>query len=57
MVKKGEAIGRLMQTEFVDKYPDPVLIPPALRARNAVLSAANEKAFSDAEALGWEPVK
>ena len=54
MVKKGSAVGGLMQVEFFDKYPNPALIPPALRARYAALSAANAKAFSDAEALGWE---
>jgi regulator of sirC expression with transglutaminase-like and TPR domain len=53
MVKKGDATGRLMQIEFADKYPDPALIPPTLRARHAVLAAANEKAFREAEALGW----
>jgi regulator of sirC expression with transglutaminase-like and TPR domain len=54
MVKKGEATGRLIQTEFVEKYPEPALIPLALRARFAMLSAANAKTFRDAEALGWE---
>lgn len=53
MVKKGSAVAGLMQAEFVDKYPDPALIPPALRGRYAALAAANEKAFRDAEALGW----
>jgi regulator of sirC expression with transglutaminase-like and TPR domain len=58
MVKQGSAIGRMMRAEYSDKYPDPALIPPALRARYAVLSAANDKAFRDAQALGWEaPVR
>lgn len=53
MVKKGSAVGRLMQVEFLDRYPSPALIPAALRARYAALAVANEKAFRDAEALGW----
>jgi len=57
MVKKGSAVGELMKAEFVDKYPSPALIPPALRSRYALLVAANEQAFRDAEALGWESAK
>jgi regulator of sirC expression with transglutaminase-like and TPR domain len=53
MVKKGTALAGLMQAEFVEKYPNPALIPPALRARYATLAAANGKVFRDAEALGW----
>lgn len=55
MVKKGTAIGAIMKAEFQDKYPLPSLIPTNLRRRFAQLAAANEKAFADAEALGWEP--
>ncbi len=55
MVKKGTAYGALLQGEFIDKYPDPALIPPAQRARYVLLRQQNEKAFKDAEALGWEP--
>jgi regulator of sirC expression with transglutaminase-like and TPR domain len=55
LVKKGSAVGEMMKAEFHDKYPDPALIPPALRPRYATLSAANEKAFRKAESLGWEP--
>lgn len=54
MVKKGSAVGGLMQAEYFDKYPNPASIPPPLRARYAVLAAANDKVFWDAEALGWE---
>jgi len=54
MVKKGSAMGELMKAEFLDRYPVPALIPPALRPRYAALVAANEKAFRDAAALGWE---
>lgn len=54
MVKKGSAMGGILKAEFQDRYPVPALIPPALRPRYAMLAAANEKAFRDAEALGWE---
>lgn len=53
LVKKGSAMGALMTAEFVDKYPSPAMIPPALRSRYAMLAAANERAFRSAEALGW----
>ncbi|HYI38707.1 MAG TPA: transglutaminase family protein [Allosphingosinicella sp.] len=53
LVKKGSAMAGLMKAEFVDQYPRPALIPPARRSRYAMLAAANEKAFRDAEALGW----
>jgi regulator of sirC expression with transglutaminase-like and TPR domain len=55
LVKKGSAMGGMLQAEFDGRYPVPALIPPALRPRYAMLAAANEKAFRDAEALGWEP--
>lgn len=54
MVKKGSAIGAMVKAEFAEKYPIPALIPPPLRRRYAELAAANEKAFADAAALGWE---
>ncbi len=58
MVKKGSAFAGQLQVEFIDKYPNPALIPSTLRPRYQMLAAANEKAFKDAEALGWrEPVK
>lgn len=55
LVKKGTVMGELMKAEFVDRYPVPALIPPELRPRYAILAEANRKAFTDAEALGWEP--
>jgi hypothetical protein len=55
LVKKGSAMGGMLQVEFQDKYPVPALIPPELRPRYTMLAAANEKAFRDAEALGWDP--
>jgi regulator of sirC expression with transglutaminase-like and TPR domain len=57
LVKKGSAMAGMLQSEFQAKYPTPASIPPALRARYARLAAANDKAFRDAEALGWEPAK
>ena len=57
IVKKGSALAGLMQTEFIDKYPNPSLVPVALRPRYKMLAAANAKAFSVAETLGWEPEK
>jgi regulator of sirC expression with transglutaminase-like and TPR domain len=57
LVKKGSAMGSMINAEFHDTYPVPALIPPALRSRYAMLAAANEKAFRDAEALGWEPAR
>lgn len=54
LVKKGTAMGGLLQTEFLDKYPTPASIPPALRPRYAMLAKGNEAAFGEAEALGWE---
>lgn len=55
MVKKGTAAGLLLQAEYVRKYPNPSLVPAPLRTRYRLLAAANEKAFRDAEALGWRP--
>lgn len=55
MVKKGHAAAAMMQAEFVDKYPDPTLIPPHLRPRFAALRAAYQERFRQAEALGWQP--
>ena len=57
MVKRGSAFAGQLQIEFIDKYPNPALIPMALRSRYQMLAAANAKAFKDAEALGWEPEK
>jgi regulator of sirC expression with transglutaminase-like and TPR domain len=57
LVKRGSAVAGMMKAEFQDKYPMPALIPAALRPRYAMLAAANDKAFRDAQALGWEPAK
>lgn len=53
MVKKGSAAAGQMQVEYHDLYPDPALVPAALRARYRMLAEANAKAFGEAEALGW----
>lgn len=55
MAKKGTAIAGMMQAEFVDKYPNPKLIPANLVPRYRQLAAMNEATFKAAEALGWEP--
>lgn len=55
MVRRGHALGELMRLEFVERYPAPALIPPALRTRYVQLAEQNERAFKDAEALGWRP--
>lgn len=55
MVKKGTAVAGILQTEFVEKYPNPALIPAALHPRYQMLAEQNKKLFKDAEALGWEP--
>lgn len=55
MAKKGTALAGMMQAEFVDKYPNPQLIPPNLRLRYRQLAEMNAATFEAAEALGWEP--
>jgi integrase len=57
MTKRGTAFAGLLQTEFIDKYPTPSMIPVPLRPRYRMLAQANAKAFADAEALGWEEPK
>lgn len=51
----GSAYGGLIQAEFADKYPIPILIPEALRPRYWFLCERNQAHFARAEALGWEP--
>jgi regulator of sirC expression with transglutaminase-like and TPR domain len=57
MVKKGTAIARMMQAEFIDSYPSPDAIPEPLRQRYRMLAAQNRSSFEAAEALGWEPAE
>ena len=55
MVKLGTAYGELMRVEFIERFPTPAMIPPALRQRYAMLAQRNQRAFQEAEGLGWEP--
>lgn len=55
MVKLGSAYGELLRIEFVERYPVPAMIPPALRQRYLMLAQENQHWFQTAEALGWEP--
>ena len=55
LVKLGSAYGELIRTEFVDLFPTPNAIPPALQQRYMTLAHQNQAAFAAAEALGWEP--
>lgn len=57
MVRKGTAISSIIKAEFEDKFVIPALIPVNLRRRYSLLTAAYQKAFADAEALGWEKSK
>jgi regulator of sirC expression with transglutaminase-like and TPR domain len=57
MAAQGTAYGRLLEVEFIEKYPIPYLIPEALRPRRLMLIERNVSLFSAAEALGWEPVE
>jgi regulator of sirC expression with transglutaminase-like and TPR domain len=55
LVKLGSAYGELMRVEFLDRFPTPAAIPPALRGRYMTLAQGNQRAFQAAEALGWQP--
>jgi hypothetical protein len=55
MLKKGTAMAELMRVEFTEPYSTPALIPPPLRPRYQFLAEQNERAFVNAEALGWTP--
>jgi regulator of sirC expression with transglutaminase-like and TPR domain len=55
LVKLGSAYGELLRVEFLDRFPIPAAIPPALRGRYMRLAQGNQRAFQAAEALGWEP--
>jgi len=57
MVKQATAYAGLIDTEFVEKYPDPNTIPPVLVSRYKMLAAKNQALFKAAEALGWTPVE
>lgn len=56
MLTRGSAHGELLRTEFIERFPNPQLIPPALRPRFQMLASQNAAAFQQAEAWGWTPV-
>lgn len=53
MVAEGSAYGRMLEAEFISKFPTPADIPMGLRTRYSFLAEQNELAFSKAESLGW----
>ncbi|WP_161782120.1 transglutaminase family protein [Erythrobacter longus] len=53
MLTRGSAHGELLRTEFIERFPNPQLIPPALRPRFQMLASQNAAAFQQAEAWGW----
>lgn len=55
VLSRGSAYGELLRTEFVERYPTPAQIPPALRPRYQLLASQNAAAFQQAEAWGWAP--
>jgi regulator of sirC expression with transglutaminase-like and TPR domain len=55
LVKLGSAYAELMRVEYLERFPTPALIPPALRQRYMMLAQRNRFTFQTAEALGWEP--
>ncbi|HST35268.1 MAG TPA: transglutaminase family protein [Allosphingosinicella sp.] len=57
MAKLGTAYAGLMRIEFVQRYPNPALIPDDMRGRYVMLAQRNQQAFQSAEALGWEPMQ
>ena len=57
IVKKGTAYGRLLDHDFIKKYPRESDIPAAEMPRAVALSRANQGAFAKAEALGWREPK
>ena len=57
MLTRGSAHGELLRTEFIERFPNPRSIPPALRPRFKMLSSQNAAAFQQAEAWGWTPVQ
>jgi hypothetical protein len=55
LVKLGTAYAELMRVEFLERFPTPAMLPPALRQRYMLFAPRNQLAFQGAEALGWEP--
>ncbi len=57
LTKKGTAYYRLLERDFIRKYPRESDIPPAEMPRAVELQRANQDAFAKAEALGWREPK
>lgn len=57
MAKKGTASYRLLERDFIRRYPREADIPAAEMPRALALSRANREAFARAEALGWREPK
>lgn len=57
MVKLGTAYAELMRVEFIERFPTPAMLPPALLRRYEMFAGQNHGAFQAAEALGWEPAR
>lgn len=53
LVKLGSAYYNLLRTEFIERYPSSAAVPQHLHARYRFLSAQNQAAFRQAEAMGW----
>lgn len=53
LIFQGTGYGRLMEVEFLQRYPTPDLIPPGLLPRYRMLASRNQQIFEQAEALGW----
>ena len=57
LTKKGTAYYRLLERDFIKKYPRESDIPASELPRAVELSRANRDAFARAEALGWRQPK
>lgn len=55
LARLGTAYGELMRVDYFERFPEPAMIPPDLRARYVLLARGNQRAFDAAKALGWEP--
>lgn len=53
LTKKGTAFYRLLERDFIKKYPKESDIPATEMPRAIELHRANQDAFAKAEALGW----
>lgn len=57
MTKKGTAYYRLLDRDFIRKYPNESDIPTEMLPRAMELQRANQAAFAKAETLGWREPK